>query len=100
MRLGGGAVLDLLGGGPNDVPERYAEADPLQHLSPGVHVTIVQGTDDLEVPVTANRFLHQRFADEGSISYIELEGVEHYGLIDPLSPVYRDVVLPALRATR
>jgi pimeloyl-ACP methyl ester carboxylesterase len=87
--MGGGAVQDLMGGGPNDVPHHYAEADLLAKLPGRVPVTILQGTDDKQVTVKMNR---QVAADHPTVSYVELEGVEHFAL----SPAFRDHVLPAL----
>jgi hypothetical protein len=38
-------------------------------------------------------------ADHGTddcVEYVELAGVDHFALIDPLSPVFESAVLPAL----
>ncbi len=92
--LGDGAVQALLGGQPDDVPESYAEADVLRRLTGDVPVTIIQGTDDKQVTVEMNR---QVAIDHPAVTYVELEGVEHFALIDPLSPVFESTVLPALQ---
>lgn len=94
--MGGGAVQDLMGGGPNDVPHHYAEADLLAKLPGRAPVTIIQGTDDKQVTVEMNRHVA---ADHPAVSYVELEGVDHFALIDPLSPAFRDHVLPALTSS-
>ena len=51
QRLGAGATQNLLGGGPDDVPDRYAVADPLALLPTGVRTVLIHGTDDDAVPV-------------------------------------------------
>jgi pimeloyl-ACP methyl ester carboxylesterase len=76
------------------MPDRYTDADPLRLGLGDVPVTIVQGTDDEQVPVEMNRLVA---ADHPGITYVELEGVDHFALIDPLSPAFRDHVLPTLR---
>ncbi len=92
--LDGDAVAVLLGGGPDDVPEAYADADPWGQPSGHVRVTIVHGADDVQVPVALSR---QVAKDHHGITFFELPGVEHFALIDPLSAAFRDHVLPALR---
>lgn len=94
--MGGGAVQDLMGGGPDDVPQHYAEADVLAMLPGDVPVTIIQGADDKQVTVDMNRRIANQHVDEPSLRYVELAGVEHFALIDPLSPVFDSAVLPAL----
>lgn len=81
------------GGDLTDVPDNYAEADALGLLPGDVPVTIIQGTDDKQVPVEMNR---QVSARHPSVTYVELAGVEHFALIDPLSPVFESALLPAL----
>jgi len=49
--LGRAAVRSLMGGGPEEVPERYAVADPAALPPPPVPVTLVHGTADDQVPV-------------------------------------------------
>jgi hypothetical protein len=49
----------------------------------------VHGTEDVQVPVALSRDLSDRF---GFVDYKELDGVEHFGLIDPLSPAWSTVL--------
>jgi acetyl esterase/lipase len=76
--LDDGAVQNLLGGGPDDVPERYAIADPAALTPPAVPVTLVHGTADDRVPVGMSRA-----TSIGRL--IELPGAGHFDLIDPHS---------------
>lgn len=100
--MGSGAVPDLLGGGPDDVPAAYADADVIGLLPGDVPVTLIQGTADKQVTVTMNRNLAARYAADAEagamagLHYIELPGMEHFALIDPLSQVFEDTLLPAL----
>lgn len=94
-RLGDGAVLDLLGGTPTERPDRYAAADPAVRLGnrPEADVVVVHGDRDAHVPAESSRRLVGRHP---WIGYRELAGVEHFGLIDPLSaawPTVRAAVL-------
>jgi len=76
--LGGGAVRNLMGGLPDEVPERYALADPAALPAPRVQVTLVHGTDDDSVPLA----MSQAFK-AGRL--IEIPGAGHFDLIDPQS---------------
>ena len=49
--MGNGAVVDLLGGPPAAVPDRYALASPIARIPIGVPVIGVHGTADDRVPV-------------------------------------------------
>jgi pimeloyl-ACP methyl ester carboxylesterase len=91
--MGDGAAQALLGGEPDEVPDRYTDADPIRLLPGDVPVTLIQGTQDKEVTVEMNRRLA---ADHPTINYVELDGIDHFALIDPLSPVFEQTVLPAL----
>jgi acetyl esterase/lipase len=83
--LGAGAVRLLMGGGPDEVPERYAVADPAALPAPPVPVTLVHGVDDDTVPLR----MSQAFA-AGRL--IEIPGAGHYDLIDPQSPAWPGVL--------
>lgn len=87
-RLDGDAVAALMGGSPSEHPERYAAADPaalLRRAVPVPPITLLHGTDDRQVPVAHSR-------DLPGVSYVELPGVDHFALIDPLSAAWPRVV--------
>jgi acetyl esterase/lipase len=78
----------LLGGSPDQVPERYAYADPAQLPAPAVPVTLLHGTADDRVPVEVSR----SYAERTGAELRELPGAGHFALIDPLSPVWPRVL--------
>ena len=53
--LGDGATVAFLGGTPDEVPDRYAAADPVRLLPTGVPVLCVHGEDDTTVPLEQSR---------------------------------------------
>jgi acetyl esterase/lipase len=83
--LGAGAVRVLMGGGPDEVPERYAVADPAALPPPPVPVTLVHGSDDDTVPLEMSR---EFTADH----LVEIPGAGHFDLIDPQSPAWPRVL--------
>ncbi|WP_329564573.1 alpha/beta hydrolase family protein [Kitasatospora sp. NBC_01266] len=88
-RLGEGAVLDLLGGPPRWLPERYAAADPAALLPLGVPVTLLHGAADRQVPLAMSRAYARRAAAAGEpVTLLELARIDHFQLIDPDSAAW------------
>lgn len=87
--LDNGAVAELLGGGPTEVPERYAAVDPLARPRPDVPTVLVHGTLDQRVPVEQSR----GYAARHGVRFAELPDAEHFGVIDPESSVWPSVLL-------
>jgi acetyl esterase/lipase len=91
--LDDGAVRDLLGGSPDEHPDRYRAADVISSLPSSSPITVIHGDVDPYVPVEMSRDLAREVS---GVEYIELAGMEHFGLIDPRSEAY-PVVLEAVR---
>jgi acetyl esterase/lipase len=83
--LGAGAVRNLMGGLPDEVPERYAVADPAALPPPPVPVTLVHGTDDDSVPLAMSQLF-----PVGRL--VEIPRAGHFDLIDPLSFAWPQVL--------
>ncbi len=95
--MGEGAVATFMGAGPDEMPDAYEQADPMPLLKApagGPGIVIVQGTEDSAVPVDANRAVAVALTDQ--VAYVELEGADHFALIDPLSKAFTEAVLPRL----
>lgn len=88
QRLGDGAVRAFLGGSADEVPERYAAADPVRLLPTGARVLCVHGSADDVVPVEQSR----RYADAatGAGDRVELRVLpgDHMTPIDPASAAW------------
>lgn len=70
-----GVVGLLMGGGPDELPERYGVADPMALLPPAVPVLLVHGTDDATVSVRRSRNYAQAARAAGaSVELIEIAG--------------------------
>ena len=58
LQLGDAVVADFMGGSPDQYPERYRAASPIENLPCGVPVRLVHGDPDTIVPIEiAERFL-------------------------------------------
>ncbi|MFE9203930.1 alpha/beta hydrolase family protein [Micromonospora sp. NPDC007230] len=93
LDLDGGAVAALLGGGPADVPDRYAAADPSALVPIRARTVVMHGTLDRQVPVGISRaWVAAARAANTPATLVELAECEHFGLIDPESAAWPQVV--------
>jgi acetyl esterase/lipase len=89
MRLGNGAVAELLGGSFSAVPERYATASPAALLPLRVRQVLVHGTADDRVPFEMSRSYSEAARAAGErVQLITLPGVDHFALIDASSQAW------------
>jgi acetyl esterase/lipase len=100
-RLGNGAVEDLLGGPPDQVPERYAAASPAALLPLGVRQVLIHGTADTNVPFALSEgYVAGAVARGDDARLVPLSGAGHFEVIDPRSrewPVVAEAVGTVLR---
>jgi acetyl esterase/lipase len=88
-----GVVGDLLGGGPEDVLDRYRAASPARRLPIGVPLLLVHGELDDDVPAGMSRAFAaaaREAGDECDLVVVEDEG--HYEHLQPGSQVWAAVV--------
>jgi acetyl esterase/lipase len=86
-------VEELLGGGPDEVPERYDAASPARRLPVGVPLLLVHGGRDDDVPAHISREFAaaaRAAGDDCSLAVIEEEG--HYEHLDPGSRSWASVL--------
>ncbi|MDT3440072.1 MULTISPECIES: S9 family peptidase [unclassified Pseudofrankia] len=96
--VGGTAALDLMGGGPDDLPGEYRLADPSAAIPLRVPVLCVHARADDEVPFGQSvRYVEAATGAGAPASLLEAQG-DHYTLTDPSSPDWSLVVeaLPGL----
>jgi acetyl esterase/lipase len=92
MGLGGQAVREFLGVTPREAPDIYRSADP-EGRPCAVPRTLIHGTADDRVPIELSReYVRLRQADPGPVKLVELEGGDHFDVVDPQSRFW-DVVL-------
>jgi acetyl esterase/lipase len=85
-RWHGGAAAALMGGSPEELPQRYALADPLAQVPLAMPVLLVHGVIDATVSIElARRYAGQSRAAGGDVELVELEGPAggHRAHIDP-----------------
>lgn len=101
MNLGRGAAAELLGGGSDEFPDRYAAASPAALLPLGISQVIVHGTADDHVPIAMSEvYMQAAQAAEDDVTMLALPGVDHFALIDPASEAWAITVTALLRLLR
>jgi len=82
--LGDGACEALLGGTPEEVPERYAASSPAVLLPFGVPLLLVHGGLDDDVPPEQSQaFVRAARAAGDVVELVELAGADHFDVIEP-----------------
>lgn len=100
QRVGDTAVPELLGGSPEDVPERYQVADPMARVPLRQPVLCVHSRADENVPYAQSEaYVAAARAAGAPAALLEVPG-DHMALIDPATPAWAAVrdALPALLA--
>ena len=97
QRLGDGATQSFLGGEPNEVPDRYAAASPIELLPIGVPVELVHGRRDTHVPLDQSRRYEAVARGAGDpVSLTEVAG-DHFAIIDTTTDDWAACVAAARR---
>jgi acetyl esterase/lipase len=88
LDLDRGAVAQLLGGGPTDVPERYRASDPVSLVPLGCRVSVVHGSRDAQVPLALSERFVAAARGTGDEVVLHVPDADHFDVIDPESPVW------------
>jgi acetyl esterase/lipase len=89
QRMGDGAVTAFLGGGPAEVPERYAAADPVRLLPTGADVLLVHGAGDTTVPPEQSERWAAAATAAGDRVELRVVPGDHMVLVDPAGEPWR-----------
>jgi acetyl esterase/lipase len=90
--LSEGAVGLLMGGSPQDVPERYASGSPAELLPIGVPQVLIHGTADDDVPLVLSEEYCVRAKELGDdCRLVVMEGVCHFEPVNPGSEAWPQV---------
>jgi len=92
LDLGAGAVQALMGGNPDEFPERYASGSPASALPMGIPQFLLHGLGDSTVPPSLSEAYVRRALTLGDeAEYVPLPGASHMDMIDPDGAAFREV---------
>ncbi|HEY3501939.1 MAG TPA: alpha/beta hydrolase [Actinocatenispora sp.] len=83
-----GAAGLLMGGGPGELPDRYAAADPAALPPPAAPTVLLHGPGDGRVPIALSR----DYARTHGVRLVELPGADHFAVVDPTSESWPAIV--------
>ena len=90
QHLGNDAVVEFLGGTPQEVPQRYKSASPAALLPLDLPQVLVHGTRDDRVPLNiSQQYARKATVAGGTVTLIEIPGADHFILIDPKSEAWQ-----------
>jgi acetyl esterase/lipase len=101
MGLGDGVVSRLMGGSPQQYPERYAAGSPVELLPTGVPQILLHGRLDDCVPcVLSERYAEAARSCGDDLRLVTLENTGHFELIDPRSQAWAVVQAEVMAAIK
>jgi len=93
QKLGHGIVTRLMGGTPEEHPDRYDAGSPIELLPTGARHVLVHGAVDDTVPISQSEAFVERAEKLGDRpTLVKLDRIGHYELIDPESEAWPSVV--------
>lgn len=92
LHLSDDAVVEYLGGTPDEVPEHYREADPLRLPIPQAKQVLIHGLDDdVVAPVFSRGYTEQKKKNREDVTLVEIAKADHFDVIDPRSAAWQQV---------
>jgi acetyl esterase/lipase len=99
LHLSNDAVHELLGGPPDQYPERYAAASPAELLPLGMPATLIHGISDDNVPYAISRdYAAAAQAAGDAVELVTLPDARHFEIVDPRATEWQTVVRAIERA--
>lgn len=90
--LGADAAQAFLGGEPDQVPQRYDEASPIEWLPLGVPTLCVHSPDDGNVPISQSQTFVAAATEAGDEAELETVEGDHFAVIDAEDPAWTVVL--------
>jgi len=101
LGLSDNVVAQFLGGSPEEVPDRYDFASPLERLPIGIPQKLFHGTADTSVPYEiSERYARTAKSRGDDAELIAFEGAGHMEVVDPRTKEFeriRELILSMLR---
>ena len=101
LGLSDNVVAQFLGGSPEEIPDRYDFASPLERLPIGIPQKLFHGTADTSVPYEiSERYARTAKSRGDDAELIAFEGAGHMEVVDPRTKEFeriRELILSMLR---
>jgi acetyl esterase/lipase len=98
LHLSNDAVVEYLGGTPEQVPERYRGASPMELEIPSARQVIIHGLADDVVPIAISRDYAEAKKKRGEqVEFVPIAEASHMDVIDPSAKAFQVVAEAVLR---
>lgn len=98
LHLSNDAVVEFLRGTPTEVSDHYREANPMQLSIPHAHQWLIHGSaDDIIPPEFSRDYVATKKKQKEDVHLIEIQGADHFDLIDPQSKAWSQVDQTVIR---
>jgi acetyl esterase/lipase len=96
LHLSNNAVVEFLRGTPEQVPDHYREADPMQLSIPQAQQRLIHGSADDVVPPAFSRDYaaakqNRTGKKKEDVRLLEISSADHFDLIDPRAAAWKQV---------
>lgn len=92
---------NLIGGTPEELPERYKEASPIEQLPLGIQQVLIHGSLDINVPIGISQHYVQAALEKGDpVKLVEIPTAEHFKIINPMSDEWSIIADEALNMVK
>jgi acetyl esterase/lipase len=97
LQLSNNIVGEFLGGSPDEVPDRYAFASPIERLPIGITQRLFHGTADASVPLEiSERYVEAARLRGDDAELIALPDAGHFAPVDPRTQEFAQVLSAAM----
>jgi len=91
--VGWGSIQAFLGGGPDEVADRYRDAAPVAHIPLGIPALLAHGTGDAHVPIAQSEAYYAQARTAGDpVELLTPDDADHFAMIDPTTPAWSATV--------
>ena len=91
LHLSNDAVVELLDGTPEQVPERYRDSDPARLKIRTPQLIIHGSKDDVVPPEMSRDYVRDKQRKAEQVTLLEIPGADHFALVDPQSKAWPKV---------
>ena len=86
-------IVKVLGGSPEQIPDRYESVDPIQNIDPEIPVVAIHGSNDTMVaPENSMRYIDAVEKVDGIGDLVIAEGDDHVSLVSADSAHYQEIL--------
>ncbi|HET9696864.1 MAG TPA: alpha/beta hydrolase [Terriglobales bacterium] len=92
LHLSSNAVVEFLGGTPEQMPDHYKEASPFELPVQAKQVVIAGSKDNVVPPDFSSRYAAEKKKRGETVEFVDIQDAGHFDVIDPRTKVFQIVL--------